>query len=104
MAKGDNFYKMLVFLEEPLETSIVNEDNKEKPQKTHEFIEELVLPFDTDELDKLNEWFDEFDEKICIPNEGHIKYEISSDGLVVLLLEKEIEHVVEMVKEFVNDH
>ncbi|CCE64526.1 hypothetical protein TPHA_0I00190 [Tetrapisispora phaffii CBS 4417] len=109
-------YRMLVLLEEPLEENIetltrdgdvkeVNEHNVEKGEtqsKSHEFVDELILPFNVDELDMLNEWFDKFDDEVCIPNEGHIKYEITSDGLIVLMLDKEIEHVVSKVKEFVS--
>ncbi|CCF55712.1 hypothetical protein KAFR_0A02760 [Kazachstania africana CBS 2517] len=111
MAGSDNRYRMLVLLEEESEEVIEkfeDNDNGEQPKqestKSHEFIEELILPFETSELDTLNEWFDKFDEEICIPNEGNIKYEISSDGLVVLLIDKQIENVVEKVKEFVNNN
>lgn len=116
MAGGnDNTYRMLVLLEEPLEefetfdhkTDEVKEvtDAKVKEQKkSHEFVEELLLPFQVDELELLNKWFDKFDEEICIPNEGNIKYEISSDGLIVLMIDKEIEDVVAKVKSFVVEN
>ncbi|CAI4047766.1 hypothetical protein N7582_004210 [Saccharomyces uvarum] len=104
MAKN-NTYRMLVLLED--DTKINKEDEKflkGKPGKMHEFVDELMLPFQVDELDELNVWFDKFDAEICIPNEGHIKYEISSDGLIVLMLDKEIEDVVEKVKRFVEEN
>ncbi|CCC68194.1 hypothetical protein NCAS_0B01100 [Naumovozyma castellii] len=105
----DNMYRMLVLLEEEMEEpELFDNDTTDskatEPKKTHEFIEELLLPFEVSELDALNKWFDKFDEEICIPNEGHIKYEISSDGLIVLLLDKEIENVISEVKKFIDDN
>lgn len=35
----------------------------------------------------MNLFFDMFDETIAIPNEGHIKYEVGSDGLVVIVVD-----------------
>lgn len=67
-------------------------------------MDELVLPFNVDEIDQLNSWFDKFDEQICIPNEGHIKYEITSDGIIVLILDKEMEPLVSEVRSFVETH
>ncbi|KAG0670132.1 hypothetical protein C6P45_002774 [Maudiozyma exigua] len=108
---SNNFYRMMILLEEELEQPIENlSENKqnetrnkgEDSKKTHEFIDELILPFKVDELDVLNSWFDKFDEEICIPNEGHIKYEITSDGLIVLILDKELEDVIDKVKKFVD--
>lgn len=110
---SNNFYRMMILLEEELEQPIENlSDNtpnetetKEKDnKKTHEFIDELILPFKVDELDALNSWFDKFDEEICIPNEGHIKYEITSDGLIVLILDKELEDVIDKVRKFVDSN
>ncbi|CCK71394.1 uncharacterized protein KNAG_0G03360 [Huiozyma naganishii CBS 8797] len=107
--QGDDTYRMLILVEEPLEddvptTEVTSEDGSQPIKSTHEYIDELHLPFGLDELDALNEWFDKFDEEICIPNEGHIKYEISSDGLIVLMLGKEIEHVYEQIKSFIETH
>lgn len=109
MSGNDNLYHMIIFLEEPLEKEEdenleENGKDKQEPKSTHEFVDELVLPFQVDEIDALNEWFDKFDEKICIPNEGHIKYEITSDGMMVLLLDKELEHLVQDVKAFVEEN
>lgn len=111
---SNNFYRMMILLEEELDQPIENlsnpttdetkkNENQEAQNKTtHEYIDELVLPFKTDELDVLNDWFDKFDSEICIPNEGHIKYEITSDGLIVLILDKELENVVDKVRKFVE--
>lgn len=106
MASAEGTYRMLILLEEELEDQTVfdNKEGKEDTKEvktTHEYLDELKLPFGIDELDVLNKWFDKFDEEICIPNEGHIKYEISSDGLIVLMLGKEIEQVYDTIKKFV---
>lgn len=34
----------------------------------------------------MNQFFDIFDEKVAYPNEGQLKYELGSDGLVVMLV------------------
>lgn len=113
---SNNFYRMLVLLEEELDHPIENlsdsnakatennEGENKQVKTTHEYIDELILPFKVDELDILNDWFDKFDEEICIPNEGHIKYEITSDGLIVLMLDKELENVVDQVRKFVESN
>ncbi|SCU97295.1 LADA_0H05512g1_1 [Lachancea dasiensis] len=100
-------YRMLVLLEDGAQNSGCEQlQNGEKPDQSakvsHEFVDELILPFDVEEMDKLNLWFDKFDSDICIPNEGFIKYEISSDGLVVLLLDRSREEVVAQVRRFVE--
>lgn len=99
MSGAENSYRMLVLLEEPVSGTKPEED-----KKVHEFMDELVLPFNVDEIDQLNSWFDKFDEQICIPNEGHIKYEITSDGIIVLILDKEMEPLVSEVRSFVETH
>lgn len=38
-------------------------------------------------FDDMNDFFDKFDENVAIPNEGHIKYEVGSDGLVVFVVD-----------------
>lgn len=96
---GENVYRMLILLEEPLD-----DKNENKQNASHEFVDELTLPIQVEEMDMLNSWFDKFDDKICIPNEGHIKYEITSDGLIVLILDKSVEHLVSQVKDFVENN
>lgn len=107
-----NYYRMMVLLEEPMDKDMAKDieqtkeegsESKEETKVMHEFVEELTLPFQIDEIDILNKWFDKFDEEICIPNEGHIKYEITSDGLIVLILDKELDHdFVAKVRDFVE--
>ncbi|CEP65021.1 uncharacterized protein LALA0_S17e00386g [Lachancea lanzarotensis] len=98
----ERFYRMLVLLEDVVEEDEKSTQEDEAPKATHEFVDELILPFEIEEMDKLNEWFDKFDAEICIPNEGFIKYEISSDGLVMLLLDKSREAVANQVRAFVQ--
>lgn len=38
-------------------------------------------------MEDMNSFFDKFDETIAIPNEGHIKYEVGSDGMVVIVVD-----------------
>lgn len=38
-------------------------------------------------FDEMNEFFDKFDDAIAVPNEGHIKYEVGSDGLVIFVFD-----------------
>ncbi|AAS50182.1 AAL184Wp [Eremothecium gossypii ATCC 10895] len=95
----DNFYRMMILLEEPHKQH--STDGRKIENASHDFVDELLLPIQVDDLEVLNTWFDKFDEEICIPNEGHIKYEISSDGLIVLILDKEISEVIGLVRDFV---
>ncbi|KAH3903632.1 uncharacterized protein SCDLUD_001277 [Saccharomycodes ludwigii] len=100
---SNQYYRMLILLEseEPLESnklaSADNTDTNEqcKPPTTtlsHEYLNEFPLEFlliGEDHMDELNKWFDKFDAEICIPNEKYIKYEITSDGLIVVLVKNE---------------
>lgn len=107
MGSADNLYRMMILLEEVISEQEKTEQEEltgKEVKKTHDFVEELLLPFGVDELDALNLWFDKFDQEICIPNEGHIKYEITSDGLIVLILDKELEPLIEKVKSFVEEN
>lgn len=38
-------------------------------------------------MEDVDKFFNEFDEKVALPNEGHIKYEVGSDGLVVIVVD-----------------
>ena len=50
----------------------------------------------------MHAFFDAFDEAVAIPNEGHIKYEVGSDGLVVIIVDdtKLKDSVVKFVEEY----
>lgn len=105
MSSSDGNYRMLILLEEKIDDNEATKETQDRAVKTsHEYLDEIDLPFTVDELDILNQWFDKFDEEICIPNEGHIKYEISSDGLIILMLDKEIESVYQKILKFVENH
>ncbi|EGV62796.1 hypothetical protein PSN45_000859 [Yamadazyma tenuis] len=38
-------------------------------------------------MDEVDGFFNEFDETVAVPNDGHIKYEVGSDGLVVIVID-----------------
>ncbi|KAF3994218.1 hypothetical protein FT663_00188 [Candidozyma haemuli var. vulneris] len=46
-------------------------------------------------FDEVDQFFDKFDEDVAMPNESHIKYEVGSDGLVVIIVDsKELKSTV----------
>ena len=69
-------------LENPLRAIIVV-NSAESPEGD---MEEALLD-GVQSFDDMNEFFDKFDETIAIPNEEHIKYEVGSDGLVVIVVD-----------------
>ncbi|ODV81257.1 DUF1892-domain-containing protein, partial [Suhomyces tanzawaensis NRRL Y-17324] len=69
-------------LENPLRAIIV----VNSPENPDGDMEERLLD-SIQSFDDMNQFFDNFDEKIAIPNEGHIKYEVGSDGLVVIVVD-----------------
>lgn len=103
------YYKMMVLLETNAEVLKDEENSSETEESSmkvsHEFVDELQLDIRVGEshLDELNTWFDAFDEKISIPNEGFIKYEITNDGLIILLVNAKKESIVEDIKKYVQE-
>ncbi|CAK7893097.1 hypothetical protein CAAN1_01S13102 [[Candida] anglica] len=55
-------------------------------------------------FDDMNKFFDKFDEIVAIPNEEHIKYEVGSDGMVVVIVDsKELqEKALTFIDEYVG--
>lgn len=53
-------------------------------------------------MEEVDEFFDSFDSKICIPNEEHIKYEVGSDGLVVIVVDSK--QLSGQVIQFIDDY
>ncbi|ODV97797.1 hypothetical protein PACTADRAFT_73477 [Pachysolen tannophilus NRRL Y-2460] len=49
-------------------------------------MEELTLQ-DINTFTAMNKFFDSFDEEICLKNEKNIKYDVGSDGLIVVLVD-----------------
>lgn len=106
------YYKMMLLLESNAEITEEEQSLKETEEEkssikvSHEFLDELQLDIKVGEqyLDELNKWFDSFDEKISIPNDGFIKYEITNDGLIILLVNKEKEAIVEDIKAYVKEN
>lgn len=56
-------------------------------------------------FDEVDKFFDTFDEKVAYPNEDHIKYEVGSDGLVVIVVDlaKVQQTVLKFIDDFVAD-
>ncbi|ANZ76204.1 BA75_01888T0 [Komagataella pastoris] len=53
----------------------------------------------------MNQFFDIFDEKVAYPNEGELKYEVGSDGLVVMLVtNREIrDQCLDFIDKYIED-
>lgn len=109
-------YKMMLLLESnktiaqnEANQSNSSEDNGEENSSvelSHEFMDELELDIKVGEeyFDDLNKWFDKFDAAISIPNDGFIKYEITNDGLILLLVNQERENLVEEIRKYVAEN
>ncbi|XBW35032.1 hypothetical protein QEN19_000596 [Hanseniaspora menglaensis] len=113
MSEQENvsYYKMMLLLEsnkdiieEDTQASTKDEEENSSVQVSHEFMDELELDIKVGEkyFDDLNSWFDKFDAEISIPNDGFIKYEITNDGLILLLVNQEREYVIEQIKNYVK--
>ncbi|KAI5954453.1 hypothetical protein KGF54_002228 [Candida jiufengensis] len=59
---------------------------KETKYQVENEMEEILLD-QIQTFTHMNEFFDSFDSDIAYPNEGHIKYEVGSDGLVVIIVD-----------------
>lgn len=84
-------------LDNPLRAIIVV-NAKEAPEGEME--ERMLDSIQT--FDEVNDFFDKLDEKIAYPNEGHIKYEVGSDGLVVFIVDSV--ELKKTVMEFMDDY
>ncbi|KAI3405015.1 hypothetical protein KGF56_002180 [Candida oxycetoniae] len=84
-------------LENPLRIVLV----LDIPNSKESEMEERLLD-DLQTFDSVNEFFDAFDEKVAIPNEGHIKYEVGSDGLVVIIVDGN--ELKDRVLEFIDEY
>ncbi|CAK9437375.1 uncharacterized protein LODBEIA_P17530 [Lodderomyces beijingensis] len=69
-------------LENPLRIVLVLDEPTSKESTMEERLLDSVQTFDS-----VNCFFDAFDEAVAIPNDGHIKYEVGSDGLVVIIVD-----------------
>lgn len=111
-----SYYKMMLLLESNKNVP-QNEDNQKHSHEdngeesssvelSHEFMDELELDIKVGEehFDDLNKWFDKFDAAISIPNDGFIKYEITNDGLILLLVNQERENLVEEIRKYVAEN
>ncbi|CDK25850.1 unnamed protein product [Kuraishia capsulata CBS 1993] len=62
--------------------------------------ERLCSSIDT--FTKLNAFFDAFDEAVAYPNEKDIKYDVGSDGMVVIVVTTEA--LSDTVLQFIDEH
>lgn len=86
-------------------TVSANEEGETSVNVEQSDLEEILLR-QVRTMDDVNEFFDEFDAKIAQPNDGHLKYEVGSDGLCVVLVDnlKLKESVVEFINNFIELH
>ncbi|RCK58949.1 hypothetical protein Cantr_07600 [Candida viswanathii] len=70
-------------LDNPLRIILVvdHPENKESNEMEERLLD-LIQSFK-----QMDSFFDRFDETIAVPNESHIKYEVGSDGLVVIIVD-----------------
>lgn len=103
----DNEFRILVLANSSMSTENESQDGTESTGINVEEsdMEELLLR-QVKTIDDVNEFFDEFDSKIAEPNEGHLKYEVGSDGLCVVLVDsiKLKDTVVTFVQRFIENH
>lgn len=97
----ENEFRILIIAN----TNIVsNEDGVKVDVEESDMEEILVRQVKT--IDDVNEFFDNFDKSIAEPNDGHLKYEVGSDGLCVVLVDtlQLKQKTVEFVQAFINAH
>lgn len=88
-------------LDNPLRAIIVVNHNNDKDNDMEEALLDCVQSFD-----EVNRFFDKFDEAIAIPNEEHIKYEVGSDGLVIIIVDTVDlrRQTLEFITKYADDH
>ncbi|RCK62562.1 hypothetical protein Cantr_09310 [Candida viswanathii] len=70
-------------LDNPLRIILVVDHPEDKESnEMEERLLDLIQSFQ-----QMDSFFDRFDETIAVPNESHIKYEVGSDGLVVIIVD-----------------
>lgn len=103
----DNEFRMLVLANSNMATSAEAEDGAAATSVSVEEsdMEELLIR-QVRTLNDVNEFFDEFDSVVAVPNEGHLKYEVGSDGLCVVLVDSVglKEKVVAFVRKYMQKH
>ncbi|EMG48843.1 hypothetical protein SBY92_004116 [Candida maltosa Xu316] len=70
-------------LDNPLRIILVidHPENKEMNEMEERLIDSIQS------FKQMDQFFDSFDEMVAVPNESHIKYEVGSDGLVVIIVD-----------------
>ncbi|KAG0683266.1 hypothetical protein C6P40_002127 [Pichia californica] len=103
----DNEFRILVLANTGISADVESEDGAASAGiNVEESDMEELLVRQVRTLDDVNEFFDEFDSTIAEPNEGHLKYEVGSDGLCVVLVDnvKLKETVVSFVQSYMEKH
>lgn len=98
----DNEFRILILANSSVSG---NEEGSTKVSVEESDMEEILVRA-VRTLNDVNEFFDNFDAKIAEPNDGHLKYEVGSDGLCVVLVDTiELKNkVVEFVNQFMDSH
>ncbi|ABN67880.1 predicted protein, partial [Scheffersomyces stipitis CBS 6054] len=86
MSDGEDFPAHLEHPDEDLDNPLRIIIVVNSPEHPEGEMEERLLD-SIQSMEDVNTFFDTFDEKVAIPNEGHIKYEVGSDGLVVIVVD-----------------
>ncbi|CCE81771.1 Piso0_002443 [Millerozyma farinosa CBS 7064] len=86
-------------LDNPLRAIIVHKPNGKDEGEMEEAMLDSVQTFD-----EVDAFFDKFDQEIAMPNQDKIKYEVGSDGLVVIIAETvEVKNsILEFIEKYVT--
>ena len=98
----DNEFRILVLAN----TSIKDGEDGNPSVNVEESDMEEILVRQVRTMNNVNEFFDSFDATIAEPNEGHLKYEVGSDGLCVVLVDSVNlkDKVVNFVNKYIDEH
>ncbi|KAK6198087.1 uncharacterized protein RJT21DRAFT_54389 [Scheffersomyces amazonensis] len=81
----DNPLRVILVINVP-EAEINNNESSGPDTSSNGEMEERLLD-SIQSFEDMNTFFDDFDDIIAYPNEGHIKYEVGSDGLVIIVVD-----------------
>lgn len=86
-------------LDNPLRAIIVYKPNGKDEGEMEEAMLDSVQTFD-----EVDAFFDKFDQEIAMPNQDKIKYEVGSDGLVVIIAETvEVKNsILEFIEKYIT--
>lgn len=101
----DNEFRILVLANSSMSVAKQGDGDSAAVSVEESDMEELLVR-QVRTLDDVNEFFDEFDSTVAVPNEGHLKYEVGSDGLCVVLVDSVSlkDAVVQFVQQYMEKH